>query len=120
MVSVITADIADRREQDRLAEEACAALGQIDILVNAAGASRPTTLDSADAVWDEALALNFDPIRRVTQHLLPACERAAGVGSSASAATWSSGSSTPPAPRKQRSTFGPRASPASWPRTASL
>ena len=79
MVSVITADIADRREQDRLAEEACAALGQIDILVNAAGASRPTTLDSADAVWDEALALNFDPIRRVTQHLLPGM-RARGWG----------------------------------------
>ena len=70
-VTVIGADIAERPGQDRIVLEAVGGLGQVDILVNCAGASSPTTLQTDDAVWDDALELNFTAIRRVTHRLLP-------------------------------------------------
>ena len=68
---VIEADIADRAGQDRIVAEALSGLGQVDIVVNAAGASRPTTTESGDAVWDASFDLNYDAVRRVTHGLLP-------------------------------------------------
>ncbi len=62
-----------------LAAAAKAALGTVHILANCAGASRPTTVDADEAVWEEAFALNFDGVRRLTQALLPDM-RAAGYG----------------------------------------
>jgi 3-oxoacyl-[acyl-carrier protein] reductase len=70
-VTPIAGDITDARDVARIADEATAALGRIDILVNCAGGSRPTTIDADDAFWDEAMALNFTSIRRLTTALLP-------------------------------------------------
>ena len=70
-VTVIPADITDTADLDRIVATAEEALGQVDVLINCAGASRPTTLDAADAFWDDAYALNFTAIRRLTQRLLP-------------------------------------------------
>jgi 3-oxoacyl-[acyl-carrier protein] reductase len=70
-VLVIPADIADRADCDRMAATARMELGRVDILVNCAGASRPTTLDGDDALWDEAHMLNFTAIRRLTHGLVP-------------------------------------------------
>ncbi len=78
-VGVIAADIADRGETDRVLVEARRALGHVDILVNCAGASRPTTLDGDDALWDDSHALNFTAVRRLTHGLVPAM-RARGWG----------------------------------------
>jgi len=58
----------------RIADASLAALQRVDILVNAAGGSRPTTVDAADTIWEEALALNFSAARRLTQALLPAMQ----------------------------------------------
>lgn len=69
---IVLGDITDAADVARIAAEATAALGQIDILVNAAGGSRPTKPDASDADWDEAFALNFTSARRLTQALLPA------------------------------------------------
>jgi 3-oxoacyl-[acyl-carrier protein] reductase len=69
---VIVGDITDATDVARVAAEATQALGQVDILVNAAGASRPIRTDAPDAEWDDAFALNFDSVRRLTQSLLPA------------------------------------------------
>lgn len=75
----LAGDITQAAEVERLAAAAEAALGPIEILVNCAGASRPTTPESGDAVWDEAFALNFTAMRRLTTRLLPAM-RARGWG----------------------------------------
>ena len=40
--------------------------------MNCAGGSRPTTPDSGEDVWDEAFALNFTAVRKLTTALLPA------------------------------------------------
>lgn len=69
-------DITEAAEVERLAAAAEAALGTVEILVNCAGASRPTTPESGDEVWDEAFALNFTAARRLTTRLLPAMRRA--------------------------------------------
>jgi 3-oxoacyl-[acyl-carrier protein] reductase len=55
----------------RSAAAAEAALGQVDIVINAAGASGPTTLESPDEAWEESYALNFASIRRLTHGLVP-------------------------------------------------
>lgn len=69
-ITVIPADITDDGDLDRIAATA----GHVDILVNCAGASRPTTIEDSDAVWDESHALNFTAIRRLTHRLLPAMQ----------------------------------------------
>ena len=58
----------------RQADASLAALQRVDILVNAAGGGRPTTVDAGDEVWEEAMALNFSAARRLTQALLPAMQ----------------------------------------------
>lgn len=67
----LTADITDAQAVRELAEQARSARGGIDILVNAAGSSRPTDTQADDAFWEEALELNFSSARRLTQALLP-------------------------------------------------
>jgi 3-oxoacyl-[acyl-carrier protein] reductase len=66
-VSAVAADLTRARDLDRVA-----ATGPVEILVNCAGGSRPTTSDSGEDVWEEAFALNFTAVRRLTTALLPA------------------------------------------------
>lgn len=70
-VTPIAADITSPTDLARLAKDATQALGQVDILVNCAGGSRPTTVDASEAFWEEAFALNFTSARRLTTALLP-------------------------------------------------
>ncbi len=70
-VTAIAGDVTVADDIARVVAEATAALGTIDILVNCAGGSRPTTLDASEAFWDEAMALNFTSVRRLTTALLP-------------------------------------------------
>ncbi len=67
-VATIACDMTDAADVKRVAREA----GAVDILVNCAGGSRPTTPEAGDEVWDEAFALNFTAARLLTQALLPA------------------------------------------------
>lgn len=67
-VATIAGDMTDAADVKRVAREA----GAVDILVNCAGGSRPTTPEAGDEVWDEAFALNFTAARLLTQALLPA------------------------------------------------
>ena len=69
---VVLGDVTDADDVRRIADASMAALQRVDILVNAAGGSRPTTVDAGDEVWEEAIALNFSAARRLTQALLPA------------------------------------------------
>ena len=70
-VTPIAADITSADDLARLARDATTALGQVDILVNCAGGSRPTTVDAGEDFWEEAFALNFTSARRLTTALLP-------------------------------------------------
>ena len=65
---ILLGDVTDAGDVRRIAD------ASVDILVNAAGGSRPTTVDAADTIWEEALALNFSAARRLTQALLPAMQ----------------------------------------------
>ncbi|MBA6418132.1 SDR family oxidoreductase [Pseudomonas sp. 5Ae-yellow] len=68
---VVSGDITEPTDVARIAAESATALGHIDILVNCAGASRPTEPSASDDHWDEAFALNFSAARRLTQAILP-------------------------------------------------
>lgn len=67
-VTAIACDLTDASDIKRVARNA----GAIEILVNCAGGSRPTTPEAGDEVWDEAFALNFTAARLLAQALLPA------------------------------------------------
>ena len=62
-----TGDIATADGIAEIAQAALAGLGPIDILVNNAGASRPLKGEETDEFWEEAIALNFAPARRLTK-----------------------------------------------------
>ncbi|MBK0026857.1 SDR family oxidoreductase [Stenotrophomonas sp. S48] len=68
---ILPGDLTDAGQVAGIAAGAQAALRRVDILVNAAGGARPTSLDADDEVWEEAMALNFSASRRLTQRLLP-------------------------------------------------
>ncbi len=77
---ILLGDVTDAGDVRRIADASLAALQRVDILVNAAGGSRPTTVDAADTIWEEALALNFSAARRLTRHCCRRCRRRDGGG----------------------------------------
>ena len=70
--SVIVTDIMEPGAPLRVRDAAMAALGDVEILVNCAGGSRPVPVDAEDARWEEALTLNFTRLRQLTHAVLPA------------------------------------------------
>jgi 3-oxoacyl-[acyl-carrier protein] reductase len=68
---VIEGDLYQPEAPARIAAEAHAKLGRIDILVNAAGGSRPIPFDTPPAVWEESMLLNFFRLRELTHAILP-------------------------------------------------
>ena len=71
-VMALTGDVTRADDLARIVAKATAALGPVEVLVNCAGGSRPTTVDADEAFWDEAFALNFTAARRLASALLPA------------------------------------------------
>src|SRR5260221_3670971 len=65
-VTAIAGDITIAGDVTRIAAEATKALGQVDILVNCAGGSRPTTVDASEAVLEDAFALDLTSARLLT------------------------------------------------------
>jgi 3-oxoacyl-[acyl-carrier protein] reductase len=68
---IIEADLYPEDAAERLAAEAIARLGHVDILTNAAGGSRPLAVEGSKAAWEEAMVLNFYRIRELSHALLP-------------------------------------------------
>ncbi len=68
---VIAADVTADDAPARILETAYDALGGVDILVNCAGGSRPTTWNAPEESWAEGMTLNFTATRRLTTALLP-------------------------------------------------
>ncbi|KAG4069197.1 hypothetical protein HA402_012050 [Bradysia odoriphaga] len=55
----------------KIAAAALAALGQVDILVNNTGRSRPLDVIGPEEEWSASMTLDFDRHRQLTQQLLP-------------------------------------------------
>ena len=68
---IIAADLMEDDTPRKLADEALKALGQINILVNNAGGSRPLPFDAGEDKWYEAMTFNFTRVRQLTQCGLP-------------------------------------------------
>ena len=67
----IAIDLSDRSSAAKIRDQVLAAHGHVDILVNNAGGSRPMAIDAPDDEWDEAFAVNFTAVRKLTQAFLP-------------------------------------------------
>lgn len=67
---VIRKELLDEDAPAFVAEQALTGLGQVDILVNNAGGSRPFTLHTDEAHWREAMTLNFERPRQLTDRLI--------------------------------------------------
>ena len=68
----IEQDLLSPEAPQRIAEQALAALGKVEILVNNAGGSRAFKLHASEAQWEEALTLNFTRHRQLTDRLIDA------------------------------------------------
>ena len=64
-------DIMSEDAPQKLAEEALKALGEIGVLINCAGGSRPLAIDAPDEKWVEAMTLNFTRVRKLTHAVFP-------------------------------------------------
>jgi len=67
----IVADLYPEGAGEAIAQQAQAQLGRVDILVNAAGGSRPISIDAGKAQWLEGMTLNFFRLRELTHAVLP-------------------------------------------------
>jgi 3-oxoacyl-[acyl-carrier protein] reductase len=67
----LKADFYDPDSPERVAAEAARLLGHVDILMNAAGQSRPLPFDAGRDQWDEGMVLNFFRIRELTHAVVP-------------------------------------------------
>jgi 3-oxoacyl-[acyl-carrier protein] reductase len=69
--AIIGADVMEPDAPARIRDEALAALGKVEILVNSAGGSRPLPIDAPEEKWEEAITLNFTRLRQLTHAMLP-------------------------------------------------
>jgi 3-oxoacyl-[acyl-carrier protein] reductase len=70
--TLVEIDVMTDDAPSHLARAALDALGQVDILVNSAGGSKPAiSIDASDSAWEEAMTLNFARVRQLTHALLP-------------------------------------------------
>jgi 3-oxoacyl-[acyl-carrier protein] reductase len=67
----LRADFYEENASERVAAEAQRLLGHVDILMNAAGQSRPLQFDATKAQWEEGMVLNFYRIRELTHAVVP-------------------------------------------------
>jgi NAD(P)-dependent dehydrogenase (short-subunit alcohol dehydrogenase family) len=68
----VVADLSRRPEAGRLAREALAKVGRIDVLVNNAGTNIPQPVDAiTDESWDAVLETNLGSVMALTRALVP-------------------------------------------------
>jgi 3-oxoacyl-[acyl-carrier protein] reductase len=68
---ILPCDLYPEGAPETLAEEAGARLGRVDILINAAGGSRPIAFDATKEQWSEGMLLNFWRLRELTHAVIP-------------------------------------------------
>lgn len=76
---VLEVDLYQEGSAEKLAQAAGAGLGRIDILVNAAGGSRPFPFEASKEQWAEGMLVNFIRLRELSHAVVPGMkERAWG------------------------------------------
>ena len=70
-IIALQADLYPAGTPERTAAEAERILGRVDILMNAAGGSRPLPFEASSALWEEGMTLNFFRIRELTHAIVP-------------------------------------------------
>jgi 3-oxoacyl-[acyl-carrier protein] reductase len=71
-VEYFVADMNDRNQVKKLADDVLARFGRVDVLFNNAGSNRPQTLvDTTMDVWDSILELNFTSCMLLSKYLVP-------------------------------------------------
>ncbi|REK17299.1 MAG: SDR family NAD(P)-dependent oxidoreductase [Planctomycetota bacterium] len=71
-VEYFVADMTNRKEVNRLAEQAVSAMGQVDIVVNNAGSNVPQAIDAiTDEQWDRIVELNLTSCMALSRALVP-------------------------------------------------
>jgi 3-oxoacyl-[acyl-carrier protein] reductase len=69
---VIESDLYQEGSAEKLAREAETGLGRIDILINAAGGSRPYPFEATKEQWAEGILVNFIRLRELSHAVVPA------------------------------------------------
>lgn len=69
--AIIDADFYPENASEEVAARALQVLGRVDILINAAGGSRPITFDATKEQWHEGMTLNFWRLRELTHAIVP-------------------------------------------------
>jgi 3-oxoacyl-[acyl-carrier protein] reductase len=74
---IVAEDLTDPEAAPRIRDAVLGRFGRCDILINNAGGSRgqPPGELGPEAVWQEAMELNFHAARRLTHALVPAMQR---------------------------------------------
>lgn len=68
----VVADMTKRADGDRLAKEALAAMGRVDIVIDNAGSNTPQDLEhTTDEAWDRIVELNLTSGMRLCRALTP-------------------------------------------------
>lgn len=70
-VSILSMDVTSKDADAKIKDFALKKMGSIDILINSAGGSRPTTWDAPETFWEEGMALNFTALRKLTTKIIP-------------------------------------------------
>ncbi len=68
---VIESDLYREGSAEKLANEAQQALGRVDILINAAGGSRPFPFEATKEQWAEGFLVNFVRLRELSHAVIP-------------------------------------------------
>jgi 3-oxoacyl-[acyl-carrier protein] reductase len=68
---VLESDLYQEGSAEKLAQSAQKGLGQVDILVNAAGGSRPFPFEATKEQWAEAFMVNFIRLRELSHAVVP-------------------------------------------------
>lgn len=68
---IIEADLYNPDTPGRLAAEAMRQLGRVDILINAAGGSRPMPFEAGVDKWEEGMTVNFFRLRELSHAVIP-------------------------------------------------
>ena len=68
---VIESDLYQEGSAEKLAREAETTLGRVDILVNAAGGSRPFPFEATKEQWAEGILVNFIRLRELSHAVVP-------------------------------------------------
>jgi 3-oxoacyl-[acyl-carrier protein] reductase len=68
---ILEADLYQDGSPEKLAQSAEKSLGRIDILVNAAGGSRPYPFEATKEQWAEGILVNFVRLRELSHAVIP-------------------------------------------------